>query len=203
MQELRELLKIIKRFRYFILIPVIAGIVGGLVAAYLTPELFQASSTIYVYRTQESNSDKFYTYEGYYSQQASIAYTDVVIGLLKTEDLARLALEKAHLDSTNPQSLLKSLNVKKVAPQLINIVVRKPSADEARELLVSLAAATSERTRDLNQEPNRGVIVRLVNNEPLIEKTSHPYLLYTAIGLLAGLAIGFGSVFTITYLKRP
>lgn len=203
MQEIRELLNILKKYRYFLITSVLLGWLVALAWTILTPENYKANSTLYVYRTQESLTDKFYTYEGYYSQQASKEYTDVVIGLLKSPDLARLALEKTKATQTNPDYLLKDLKVKKVAPQLISLTVSKPSAEEARSLLVSLAVATSERTQTLNKEGNRGVIVSLVKEEPLILKPGRGFPLNFTIGSLAGLIVGLSLTFTVSYLKRP
>lgn len=203
MQELRELVKILKKYRYFLIAPTLLGLVLSLAWTAFTPEYYRANATLYVYRTQESLSDQFYTYEGYYSQQASKEYTDVVIGLLKSPDLARLALEKADSDNSNPDYLLKSLKVKKTAPQLISLTVTKSTAEEARELLVSLAKAVSERAQSLNKEGNRGVIVSLVKEDPLILKLNKDFGLNITIGSFAGLILGLTLTFTISYLKKP
>jgi len=188
MKELRDYLKIFKR--YLLLLVILLVGTNGLVLTYFLnqPERFKAKAVMYVNRTPEPRNNQYYTFEGYYAGLASKEQTDVVVGLLKSNDISRLAWEKAALTNSSEKI---TTEVRKVGPQLINVEVRAQSEEVAKKLLVSLAVVVSERSQQLAKNENQAAEVTLVNPEPEAGPASVNLPLYVAIASVGSLLLTF------------
>ena len=157
--------------------------------------------TVYVKRQATEASTDYYTFDGYYSQQAAEKFTETVVGFLKSKDILLASAKLADLptDQESLEQLESSIKIKQVAPQLVNLEVTKEEAEAARTFCTALAQATTERINLLNQTGDKSISVDLLNTEPLVEKNEPKVLLNTLVGGLAGLLLASLYIFLKEY----
>lgn len=200
MSELGDYSQAIRKLLPIALPLAVVGVVAGVGYSMTQPRAFEASATLYIHRVGPSAPTTVYDYDGYYSQQAAQQYTDTVVGLLKTNDLANQA-DRIASTSADPNQLLASINVKKIAPQLIALSVTRPTSEEAKTELVALAQAANERSLTLNDRSGRTYQVEMVAAQPIVAEASTSVALDALIGLLGGGAIGLALALSLEYLK--
>lgn len=199
--ELREYVKLIKNNRRLVVASSL--IFGG--AAFLIsqnlPATQTASLTIYVKRQASEPSIDYYTFDGYYSQQAADKFTETVVGFLKSKDILLSAAKLAGLpdDQESLEQLESRIKVRQVAPQLVSLKVEQKDGAVAKSFCASLAQAATERINLLNQTGDKSISVDLLNPEPLVEKNEPPVLLNSVLGLMLGMGLGFMYIFLKEY----
>lgn len=201
MSELSEYRQALGKILPVVIPLAVVGVVAGVGYSLAQPKGWQASTTLYVHRVNPSNLSSVYDYDGYYAQQAAQQYTDTVVGLLKTQDLASWAAQIAS-DSADPATILNGVQVKKVAPQLVSLTVTRSTQNEARDELIALAQATAERSAALNDQYGRTYKVEMVTGQPLLSESSANLSFNALLGLLGGGAIGLGLALALEYLRR-
>lgn len=185
------------------LLVVLALVFGGL--SYLIsgklPTTYSASLTIYVKRQASEPSIDYYTFDGYYSQQAADKFTETVVGFLKSKDILLASAKLANLptDQESLEQLEGSTTVRQVAPQLVSLKVAQKEGALAKEFCTSLAQAATERINLLNQTGDKSISVDLLNPEPLVEKNEPHILLNSLVGLLIGKTLGLLYIFLKEY----
>ncbi len=199
--ELREYSTIFKKnLPLLVILSVVLGGLGFLVSKNL-PTTHTGSLTVYVKRQATEASTDYYTFDGYYSQQAAEKFTETVVGFLKSKDILLASAKLADLptDQGSLEQLESSIKIKQVAPQLVNLEVTKKEAEAAKKFCTALAQATTERINLLNQTGDKSISVDLLNTEPLIEKNGPKVLLNTLVGSLVGLLLALLYVFLKKY----
>lgn len=202
--ELKHYLNILqKRWKTILALATTLAIVAGLASIYW-PTHHKSELTVYVQRVPEEPAAGDYTYDGYYAQQAAEAYTDTVEGFLQSREIIRQALQTSNLptDARQIRRVEKRLQVKKVAPQLINVALTMETQTETSSLVKAIAQATTQRAKILNQQENEAVVIELVSTEPL-ESVMQPWVgLNVMVGFFGGLLLAVGGVFTKEYLTE-
>lgn len=200
MKELRDYLKLIKKYFWLFMVLILVAVASAVGWSLTQPVVYLASTTLYVNRVPEPSNDRYYTYEGYYSGLASKEYTDVVVGLLKTPDIANLAASKAGLDITSA-ALGAKTQVRKASPQLISVSVTHSEPDSAKKLINALSQAVAEKSKNLTQAANRGVEVSMINPEPQLDQVHPNWLLNGLIALTGAFLAGLGVAVIREYLR--
>lgn len=200
--ELKDYLRLVEK-HYFLLValPVASAGLAFLVSEKL-PTTHTASLTLYVKRQAAAEpSADYYTFDGYYSQQAAEKFTETVVGFLKSKDILLTAAKLADLptDQKSLERLEGSIKVRQEAPQLVSLKVDQEDGAVAKVFCSSLAQATTERINLLNQTGDRALSVDLLNPEPLVEKNEPKVVLNTVVGLLSGLGLWLMYVFLKEY----
>jgi capsular polysaccharide biosynthesis protein len=201
MNELKELLKLSKKFKVLLISLLVLGGLGATIISSLIPTKYIASTTLYIGREPQKPGEDYYTYDGFYSQQASREYTDTVVGLLKTSDIYRSALEKLETKDVSASEFLSSANVRKVSPQVISVSVTREDREEANKFLVVLSQTVAEKSKSLNQLGDKNFFVGTVNAQPLVTISKVPTLLNGLVGALLGLVVGMALVALYQYLR--
>lgn len=201
--ELQDYLKLFrKNAPLLILLSVALGGLSFLVSKNL-PTTHTASLTVYVKRQATGASTDYYTFDGYYSQQAAEKFTETVVGFLKSKDILLASAKLADLptDQESLEQLESSIKIKQVAPQLVNLEVTKEEAEAARTFCTAVAQATTERINLLNQTGDKSISVDLLNTEPLVERNEPKMLLNGLVGSLIGLLFALLYIFIKEYLS--
>lgn len=201
--ELKAYARIIGKSGKFVAAAAVFFAAGLFLLSYYLPPTYTASLTIYVKRRSTEPSGSYYTFDGYYSQQAAEKFTETVVGFLKSKDIlyaaAKLALWPT--DQRGLERLEGSLKIKETAPQLVNLTVTQGDPDNAKKISVALAQAATERINLLNQTGDKDISVDLLNPEPLIKKNQPPLWLNTAVGGLLGGSLALALIFLREYLS--
>ena len=205
--ELRELFEVLGKYRRLIAFVTLAFGLGAFVVSLQLPPKYEATLTLYVKRAAEPPSAEFYTYDGYYSQQAAERYTDTVVGLLERAGALEEVLSLLGLptDQGSLRKARRSVEIERVAPQLVEIQVtrsaRGGSGEEAGDIASSLAAGVASKVQGLNKTGDGALSVELLNNEPVIEKREPLVALNTVIGVLVGFLVSTPAGLFWEYLK--
>lgn len=202
--ELRDYVKIIKKgLPLLVILATAFGVLAFLVSQNL-PTTYSASLTIYVKRQATEASPDYYTFDGYYSQQAAEKFTETVIGFLRSKDILLASAKLADLptDQQSLEQLDGSIKIKQVAPQLVWLKVEQKDSEEAKKFCTALAQATTERINLLNQTGDKAISVDLLNPEPLVEKNEPKIVLNSLVGILVGALLAFLFVFLKEYFSE-
>jgi len=199
--ELREYIKIVRKSLPSLII--LAAGFGGLafLVSQQLPTTHTASLTFYVKRQATEAREDYYTFDGYYSQQAAEKFTETVVGFLKSKDILLASAKLANLptDQESLGQLEGSIKIKQVAPQLVNLGVKQEEAEMAKTFCTSLAQATTERINLLNQTGDKSISVDLLNTEPLVDKNEPHTIVNTLVGILTGALIALLYIFLKEY----
>ncbi len=199
--ELREYLKIVRKSLPLLIVLAAAfGTLAFLVSQNL-PATYTTSLTLYVKRQATEPSADYYTFDGYYSQQAAEKFTETVVGFLKSKDILLASAKLADLP-TNQESLERlesSIKIRQVAPQLVSLKVEQKDGWAAKKICTAVAQATTERINLLNQTGDKSISVDLLNPEPLVEKNEPKVVLNSLVGILVGTLLAFLYVFLKEY----
>ena len=162
--ELKDLIKLLnKHFKTALVCALVIGVVSFVCASLIKPR-YKASTTLFVTRSVEKSSS-YFTYEGFYSIQTAEKFTDTVVGLLKSVDVKRLALESVGL-SFDPKSLArleKGLLVKKASGQLVTVSITDKSESYAKNLLLELSKETVRSAQEINRNGDTNISVSFVS----------------------------------------
>jgi capsular polysaccharide biosynthesis protein len=200
--ELREYVKIIrKNLTLLIALATAFGMLAFFVSQQL-PTTYTASLTFFVKRQATDARDDYYTFDGYYSQQAAEKFTETVVGFLQSKDILLASAKLADLptDQESLEQLESSIKIKQVAPQLVSLQAGQGDGGEAKKFCTALAQATTERINLLNQTGDKAISVDLLNPEPLVEKNEPHAIVNTLVGILSGVLLSFLYTFLKEYL---
>lgn len=197
MKELRDYLKTLKKYLWLVLALIILVNGGVLYYSQTQEKRFQASSTFFVTHQNEPRNSQYYTYEGFYAAQLSKEFTDVVVGLLNSPDITRLAIAKAQL--TGDPKIATA--VKKVSPQVVNVTVTAASQEAARKTILALAEVISTQSKSLTADPNQAVVVTSLNPDPTVAEAALNLPLYMAITTLGTVILSILFIIIREYLN--
>lgn len=159
--------------RYFLsllLLSLTISLVAGFAATRL-PSSFEATQSIFVRREVQPPSGSFYSYDGYYSQQASERFTDTVVGFLKNKDVVRKAAKNSGF-GTSPEeasALSSALRIKRVAPQLITVSFSSRSKERAASLVDNLTKEVESLSVSLNAKGDKFLTLSTLEPTPFVE----------------------------------
>jgi len=167
--ELKQLINLITKNKLPILLSGLVAAVVGIFVFLLVPARYIATGSLFISRQIESNSDKYYSYDGYYGQQTAQTYTNTIQGLVDSSDAKSLALEKQgkQVDTETLRKLNKSLVIKKTNSQIITLTVTNFSKDTAVSTWNSLTDATLELSTKLNATGDPLLHVAKVTENPI------------------------------------
>lgn len=168
-----------------------AAFLLGLAITAQIPPIYRATLDLYVKRQTPPPSERFYSFDGFYSQQAAERYTPTVIGFLRNRDILRLAAEKIKqpTDQFSLKKLSQTVKVKEAAPQLATLTVASLRADLAKDLSLALAEAAVQRLKFLNETGDAALAIDLVTATPLVEVEKPSLWLGGLVGFILGASL--------------
>ena len=190
-----------KHIRTLLLIPLLGGVLGFLVATQL-PSQYHALATVYVQKIPEAPVSGEYTCDGYYAQQAAEAYTDTIVGLFESQTVMQRAifLDPEVTGSRTIRYLKRAVDIQKVAPQLVEIEVVDADQQYAHMATISLFQAVEEKVLSVQDDTLSGMHINLVNSEPLITLKEPMIALFSIVGLMVGLFVSVSYILLREYL---
>jgi capsular polysaccharide biosynthesis protein len=202
--ELKDLIKFTQRQQIPLLSVGLIFFILGIFVSLKLPAKFIAKSDIFVYKNTAPESSTFFTFEGFYANQAAKEFTDTAGGILESEGLVQKTLTSLGREGSSSEvdNVLRGLEVQKVSPNLLKVSLSRPTSEEAR--LLSGALITSAQDEVLNltttdgQEP---FTLSVITDEPLIEPSSPPVLLNGLVAALAGVGLALLILSFREYLK--
>ena len=185
--DLRQLIQIIKKYSLFIIILAVLGAVGGGFSARLTSSGFQRTQT-YIISNQSQvlqNNPNYYS-ENFYAEENLRNNTDTYIAVLQSNDFQKEAVVSGD-----------SLQVKKVAPQVLRLTYSSPIEQNSSQNLDKVVVFFNSLIGDLTKA---NLAIRLepvgMAQEPVFSRVNSTTLLF------AGAFIGIAFALFIVGLKE-
>lgn len=192
--ELKRLIKAISKNKKTLIKYGIAGLVLG-IAAYFWPAKYITTGSFYVKRGVDTSID-FFTYEGYYAQQAALAYTNTVIALFDSVDIQSKALAETGIpvNEKTLQKAARNTRVKKSGPQIVTLTVKGKTENESIVLWAALAKETTQAITRINSDGDPRISISEVAEKPVTKKEYKSLAINIPAGILAGLVLGLAVI---------
>jgi len=181
---------------------VLAGSVGAL-AYYFLPIKHYATGSLFIRRSIYPYSENHFTYEGYYGQQAAMSYANSVIGLVKSEDIRAQALTSLEIP-VNEKTLRKyerKIRTIKSGPQLIGLVVKEKSPQEAEKLWQAVADSTINTMNNISRVNDPFVGVIKISENPVVREGYRNPVIHVSVGMGLGLVLSVSYLTLFNYFK--
>ena len=153
-----------------LLLSLVISLAAGLAATRLPPS-FEATQSIFVRREIQSPSESFYSYDGYYSQQAAERFTDTVVGFLKNKETVRKAAKNSGFGASTEEAsrLASALRIKRVAPQLVTVSFSAGRKERAVSLVDNLTKEVGSLSASLNAKGDKFLVLSPIEPTPFVE----------------------------------
>jgi capsular polysaccharide biosynthesis protein len=168
--ELNEIVKNLRKHNKILLFAAIVGILGGYLF-YLAPKPYYATGSFYVKRAVDTTKFQYFSYEGYYGQQAGLSYTNTVLALFESLDVRYEALNSINLP-TDIDSLKKysgMIKVKKTGPQIITLTIKGKTLQKAEDLWNSISSTTIEKSKQININGDPLLSISKISENPVVK----------------------------------
>ncbi len=179
------------------------GGAAGIILYTILPIKYYATGSFFVSRKIETATDKYFNYEGYYSQQTSQNYTGSFIALLESQDVQShiLTLMNIPVNEKTIRAINRDVAVKKISPQVVTLTVRGNTLEEARTKWTMYTATALETAKKLNEANDPYLSINRVdeNDTPVVKEEFRNVFLNALIGLLIGIT---GSYSFIVFKKQ-
>jgi capsular polysaccharide biosynthesis protein len=196
MLEVKDLIKEFNKNRKTIAAVSLFTALTGLAVYFILPTRYIAAGSFYIQRAVEDAQAEFFTYEGYYGQQTAMSYTNTVAGLFESIDVSKktLELQQKEINENNLRKLTRQINVRKEAPQLITLLVKEKSPEEAERLWTFISQSTLRTAEELNAEGDPLLRISPVGEFVVKKEFRSPYL-------NMGIGWGLGLILSLTVLS--
>ena len=171
---------------------------------FFWPKTYTATGSFFVSRDVEKTSNEYFTFEGFYSQQSALSFTDTVIGLLESVDVRKESLLLLNItpDEAALRKLNRTIKIKKAAPQLITLKVAGKTKTEAREVWTALSEIALKTVTDLRENGDRSLHLTLLQKVPVVQEAYRNILLNFSTGFLFGILTAAISIFAKDYFSK-
>lgn len=200
--ELKDYLNVVRKYLWLLVFVVVISTVATFLFSYLVPESFDASSTIYITKKQNTN-ELGYQYDSYYAIQASTLYADYITAWLKDPSVVVQIYNNAKLNlpTQKIKDLSKIITAKKILPAGITITLNDENEAIVRNLIDNTVSVIKNKNANWEQNiSNKDFVLNV--DEPLVIKHEKSLLTDSLIGLISGVIIGLGLVFLVDYFKK-
>lgn len=215
---IKDYINIVKKhYKIFVFVIVLSLIVAALLT-YFLPKSFTSNVEMYVRHKGSDAHSLYYTYDGYYSTQASVQYTETVAGFLQSYSSLVNTASKVEKDpdyikggflpkelSTNTDYLVdfrKHISVKIAAPQLIVISVNDPDSAVSELWAKYLGDTVTNSVGELNIKGDSNFVISTIH-DPVTQTNKLSIVIDEIIALIIGLFISFTIGFIIeAYNKK-
>jgi capsular polysaccharide biosynthesis protein len=183
--ELKQIIKNLKKYKIALLLSAVVGVLAGLVF-YLAPKTYYATGSLYVTRAIDDVKFKYFAYEGYYAQQTGVSHTNNVLSLIDSLDTRNESLRKLNLpvDTNSLRKYATMIKAKKSGPQLITLMVKGKTADQAEKLWKAVTEVTLEKDRQINLKGDPLLNVSKVSDNPVVKDQYKPLWLCIVFGFI-------------------
>jgi len=177
--------------------------VGSGVIYYLAPPGYSATGALYIKRSVDLSSDKYFAYEGYYGQQTALSFTNTVAGLIDSMDVRKMSLDKLNVPTTsyNFQKYSFLIKTKKLGPQLLTLTTKGKTTNSAKNLWEAVADSTIATATKINANGDPALSISKVSEAPVVKPQFKPIEICLPAGFLMGLFFGVLAVSLKEYFE--
>lgn len=183
-----------KNYLHILLTGLVLSFIGA-VLYYIVPATYDATGSFFIKRGVDNNSTgNYFTYEGYYSQQTALSYTNTLTGIFESEDIKSKALINLGIE-VNEQSIRKlgrNMRVKKSGPQLITLTVKGSTHQNAQAAWLAITRETITTANFLNTNGDSKLTISQLNENPVIKMSFRNLYVNVLVGFGLGILLSIG-----------
>jgi hypothetical protein len=194
----------LKQMWKLLLITGTVGAVAGLLVFRFFPQKYIATGALLVSRRAQTPAAGVFSYEGYYAQQTARGYAETLIGMLESTDARRKALESLGItpNEADLRQAKRSVRVKKSAPQVVILEVRKYDPNKADDYWKALVSEVMDISGNFNARFGDPLIsVNTVEGSPTVYPAYKNVFIDVLVGAGLGLVFGLFVIHAKEYLK--
>lgn len=186
----------------------VCAVVGGL-AGFALSRLMPPSARVslaFTIAEQSRQETADYSYDGYYSLQASALVADTMISWLSTPSVIKDIYAGAGIAIGDDRAFAeagRAFRAKKLSSQNVVVSFSAPDAATAAKLAAQTAKILSERAARLALSPKDQSLFLVTPSEPVIADASLPPAASAAAGILIGAFLGFAASYYARGRKSP
>lgn len=185
--ELKQYLKVAKKYWLLIVIASLTGVLLALFAVRKMPQGFVLTQTFFITPPAVQNFAQYH-FEAYYAGEKARNFTDTAVAILDSADF------KSRLVSPG-----QALQVKKLAPQVIQIKAFAPAPEEAKQLMMTTTNAFNAQFVFVQPLPADPASFGLKEVVPPQAPTQQ--VVDRRVAAAAGLVLGFAFAIFVVSLK--
>lgn len=189
--ELKQYLKVAKKYWLFIIIVSLIGILLALFVARKMPQGFVLTQTFFITPPAVQNFAQYH-FEAYHAGEKARNFTDTAVAILDSADF------KSQVVSPG-----QAVKIRKLAPQVIQIKAFTPKSEEAKQLMVATASTFNAQfvfTQPLPADPASFGLKEVAPAQAPTQQVVNRQVL-AAAGLVLGFAFAVFVVSLKTYFK--
>ena len=170
-----EFWQILRFYRRYGLVLIVSSLLTALLFGILSSKLaasFGVSQSIFVRRETQPGSGNYYSYDGYYSQQAAERFTDTVVAFLKNKDIINQAATESGL-ARSPEEVgwvMGSFRVKRAAPQLITVSIEGSQRETVVRFVEMMTKKVTLLSVSLNAQGDKSIVLNNLESSPFVEE---------------------------------
>lgn len=182
-----------KNYLHILLTGLILSSVGA-VLYYLIPATYDATGSFFIKRNIDSSTGNYFTYEGYYSQQTALSYTNTLTGIFESEDIKSKALIDlgTKVNEQSIRRLGRNMKIKKSGPQLITLTVKGNTSEGAQATWLAITKATITTANFLNTNGDSKLTISQLNENPVVKMSFRNLYVNLLVGFGLGILLSVG-----------
>lgn len=183
--ELKEYLKLFKKYAIFIVLCAVLGTILGAFSTRFLPSGYTIQETFFI--AGPTSTTGAYDYEGFYSQEKARNFTDTAVAILESHDFQKEIFRNG------------SLEVKKLAPQVIRLTVVNQDPKSAKEMLANVKEGFNKKFIELGTNQSLSIKEIAPAEEPSFKRSSRK--IYALGGVVMGFAVSVVVISLKSYFK--
>lgn len=183
--ELKEYLKIFRKYLALIAALSFIGMSLAFAFARRIPQGYQDSQTFFI----SPQSAAIQMYEGYYGQEKARNFTDTAVAILDSPDF------KSEVQGTN-----EAISVRKMAPQVVRLTATSKSSAAAKNLLDKTVNSFNSKLQSLSGSQAQ-IQLKAIGRAQGPSTVAVNRKVFALVGLIAGFAFATAAISLKTYFK--
>lgn len=199
--EFKDHIRIIKSYRYFIIIFTVLFILGAGIIAWRIPARYKTSIAFSINRGEVQETPD-YQYDGYYVLRAAELYAQNIVSWFLTPSFLVEVYDRAKIptDITNLERFGSRFKTKQYSPQNIVVTFTVDDRAAAEKLSDSIIAIVEEKATAFDQSTEKDLFI-VEGSQPVIVQYQQPAWLIISVAVVTGLIASMLLAYIHRYLK--
>ena len=200
--ELREHIRIIKKYRWLIVIVTILATLAAFIFSYIQPEYYRVSLSFTV-KAINKPATQDYQYDGYYAIKASELFSQTIISWFMTPSILDDIYTHAEIDPQigSLDRFTSRFKTKQYSAQNFVVTFKERDKTTAEKISHSIIIYVEENSKTLNQDMDKNSLFEATGSTPVIIKQKTPTWLVTLAAFIFTLIFTTTIAYLINYLK--
>lgn len=193
--ELKEYLRIIKKYKTLFLAIVIGVVAVVFSFFYFHPVSFDTFLTLNISHSGTQQTQDF-RYDNFYRLQADEKFAETAVEWLKSPRMLADIKKDAGMEKE-----IKKISAEKRSSQIVAVKFSTSTMESAKKISNNIVKEISQNIQDLNKNQKDEIWFEIIADDPVIEKNVPNYKIIFLASILVGIFLGFWGVMIKYYLE--